>query len=135
MEEFHDSEMFFLVVLFLRYFFNRVPFLLLRGVRISLFLSNLRSKVVLRDNNHLFLSEHKAYECRFEHRARGSGFSLQFYIVRLSFLLFDLEICLFTPLVGALRLRRFSGKGRVGFLILVLFLLIYEYLSRALDWY
>nr|YP_009040169.1 NADH dehydrogenase subunit 3 [Botrylloides violaceus]CCO25701.1 NADH dehydrogenase subunit 3 [Botrylloides violaceus] len=126
--------MFFLVVLFLGYFFNGVPFLLLGGVGISLLLSNLGSKVVLGDNNHLFLSEHKAYECGFEHGAGGSGFSLQFYIVGLSFLLFDLEICLFTPLVGALGLGGFSGKGGVGFLILVLFLLIYEYLSGALDW-
>lgn len=131
---YHNLSLFFLIFLFLRYFLNIVPFLVLGGLGITLFLSVLRKKILLGDNNYLFLSEHKSYECGFEYRVGRSGFSLQFYIIGLSFLLFDLEICLFTPLVGSLVLGRFSIKIRVVFLLLILFLLVYEYASGALSW-
>nr|YP_009029820.1 NADH dehydrogenase subunit 3 [Botrylloides leachii]CCO25714.1 NADH dehydrogenase subunit 3 [Botrylloides leachii]CDM98942.1 NADH dehydrogenase subunit 3 [Botrylloides leachii] len=123
-----------LVFLFLGYFLNLLSFLILGGLGVALLLSSLGSKVLLGDNNYLFLSEGKSYECGFEHGVGGGGFSLQFYIVGLSFLLFDLEICLFTPLVGSLAIGGFSLKVGVFFLLLILFLLIYEYFTGALDW-
>lgn len=40
------------------------------------------------------------YECRFESfEIRSEGYSIQFFIIGLSFMLFDLEICLFLPVV------------------------------------
>nr|YP_008083002.1 NADH dehydrogenase subunit 3 [Botrylloides nigrum]CCO25781.1 NADH dehydrogenase subunit 3 [Botrylloides nigrum] len=123
-----------LMVSFLMYVLNLTSFLVLGGLGVALLLSSLGKKVLLGDNNYLFLSESKSYECGFEYGMGGSGFSLQFYIVGLSFLLFDLEICLFTPLVGSLVIGGFSLKVGLIFLLLILFLLVYEYFTGALDW-
>nr|YP_008082992.1 NADH dehydrogenase subunit 3 [Halocynthia spinosa]CCO25771.1 NADH dehydrogenase subunit 3 [Halocynthia spinosa] len=81
------------------------------------------------------LGEGVDYECGFESLySKGGGFSLQFYIVGLSFLLFDLEISLFLPLVGVL------PTGGVFFVVGVVFLLIlllgylFELGAGALSW-
>nr|YP_009029833.1 NADH dehydrogenase subunit 3 [Botrylloides giganteus]CCO25727.1 NADH dehydrogenase subunit 3 [Botrylloides giganteus]CDM98955.1 NADH dehydrogenase subunit 3 [Botrylloides giganteus] len=126
--------MFFVLLGVVGYVLNLVPFLVVGGLGITVFLCLLGSKLLLGDGQHMFLSEVKSYECGFEYGVGGSGFSLQFYIVGLSFLLFDLEICLFTPLVGSLWLGGFSLKIGLGFLLLILFLLVYEYFTGALNW-
>ena len=125
--------MFIILLVFFLYFSNYISALTLLGTGIIYLLYILRSKVLIRDNNFFVLFENKSYECGFEYRLEGGGFSLQFYIVRLSFLLFDLEICLFTPVVLSLNIRILSLRLGVFFLLVVLFLLIYEFLTRALD--
>lgn len=126
--------MFIGLLVFVLYLFNFISALTLLGIRIIFLLYHLRSKVLIRDNNVFILLENKSYECGFEYRLERGGFSLQFYIVGLSFLLFDLEICLFTPVVLSFNIGRIVFLLRIFFLLVVLFFLIYEFLTGALDW-
>ncbi len=116
------------------YVLNFTPNLILARFIVTSFLVLVRSKVMLRDNSYFSITENKNYECRFEYGIRRSRFSLQFYIIRLSFLLFDLEICLFTPLIGGILIRSLSLKIRIFFLLLVLRMLRYEYRVGAFNW-
>nr|CCO25675.1 NADH dehydrogenase subunit 3 [Botryllus schlosseri] len=126
--------MFIILLVFFLYFSNYMSALTLLGTGIIYLLYILGSKVLIGDNNFFVLFENKSYECGFEYGLEGGGFSLQFYIVGLSFLLFDLEICLFTPVVLSLNIGMLSLGLGVFFLLMVLFLLIYEFLTGALDW-
>nr|CAQ68498.1 NADH dehydrogenase subunit 3 [Halocynthia papillosa] len=80
------------------------------------------------------LGEVGGYECGFESvYISGGGFSLQFYVVGLSFLVFDLEISLFLPIVGS----GLVGVGQVWgvfFLCLVFLVYLYELKCGALSW-
>nr|YP_003331106.1 NADH dehydrogenase subunit 3 [Herdmania momus]CAX65568.1 NADH dehydrogenase subunit 3 [Herdmania momus] len=75
------------------------------------------------------------YECGFEaFESDSEGYSIQFFVIGLSFMLFDLEICLLMPLV-------YSGWGYGGayymgyfFLMLVLMVFLYELESGAFGW-
>lgn len=80
------------------------------------------------------LGESSGYECGFESvYVVGRRFSLQFYVVGLSFIIFDLEISLFLPLVGS----NLVGVGLVWgifFLICVFLVYLFELNQGALAW-
>lgn len=67
---------------------------------LSLFVVYVGIKEVLGDDYLYSLGMKINYECGFESfESRSEGYSIQFFIIRLSFMLFDLEICLFMPAV------------------------------------
>nr|QNO34175.1 NADH dehydrogenase subunit 3 [Halocynthia hilgendorfi ssp. n. KRK-2020] len=81
------------------------------------------------------LGEGVNYECGFESvYSESGGFSLQFYIVGLSFLLFDLEISLFLPMVGVSVMGGVFFIGGILFLFLLLMGYLYELSVGALSW-
>ncbi len=62
-------------------------------------------------------------------------FDVQFYLVAILFIIFDLEIVLLFP--WAIHLKSYSVTGFYSALMLVFILtigLIYEYKNKALDW-
>lgn len=72
-----------------------------------------------------------AYECGFESMTAGSaGFDLQFYGLALVFLIFDIEICYFVPIV----LEGGLDIDGLFFLIFVTMGFLIEWGAEVLDW-
>ena len=71
--------------------------------------------------------EAESYECGFSSLTKiYKNYSLQFFLVALSFMLFDLEIGLFLPVVGRMFLSSFSFYVRGVFLLIITFIYLYE---------
>nr|YP_003406721.1 NADH dehydrogenase subunit 3 [Microcosmus sulcatus]CAL23090.2 NADH dehydrogenase subunit 3 [Microcosmus sulcatus] len=132
-------------LMFYMFFFLGLSFLMVLSMNLSVFifgvglvtmlLMYLGWMIMLGEGLGVSLSEEEVYECGFESFYKlGGGFSVQFFIVGLSFMLFDLEICLFLPGVGGVVTFYVTGGYMMIFLIIVLFVLVYEYLVGGLSW-
>lgn len=110
-----------------------LPFFWIINVIVIILLSIIRKINIIRDPIYIFNLK-QSYECGFEYRIRGCGFSLQFYVVRFSFLLFDLEICLFIPLILRLKLIVNSIFVSFIFLLFIILIFIYELKIGAFNW-
>nr|YP_010845464.1 NADH dehydrogenase subunit 3 [Pyura mirabilis]UPP55924.1 NADH dehydrogenase subunit 3 [Pyura mirabilis] len=121
--------------IFLLMFSGYLNFFFLFSFLITFLLFYLGGKEVVGDTTLVDLGEVQGYECGFESFLDLSkGFSVQFFVVGLSFMLFDLEICLFLPSVmGGVGSIIFKNVG-VIFLLLVLMIFVYEVLSGVLFW-
>ncbi|MDP9022864.1 MAG: NADH-quinone oxidoreductase subunit A [Actinomycetota bacterium] len=78
-----------------------------------------------------------AYECGNEPLAEVSGaqFAVKFYLVALSFLIFDVEVVFVFPWAVVFRQLGWFGIGAMGVFLAVLFIgLIYEYRAGGLEW-
>ncbi|YP_009054304.1 NADH dehydrogenase subunit 3 (mitochondrion) [Mya arenaria] len=82
-----------------------------------------------------------AFECGFDKMSGARvPFSLQFYHLGLLFLIFDLELVLFMPLVVGMSISLSSGEGismlffGVGFIFILLLGLSHEYREGTLSW-
>nr|YP_010968532.1 NADH dehydrogenase subunit 3 [Mya japonica]WNO18871.1 NADH dehydrogenase subunit 3 [Mya japonica] len=89
------------------------------------------------------ISESKkvAFECGFDKMSGARvPFSLQFYHLGLLFLIFDLELILFMPLVVGMNISLSKGEGMsmllfgVGFIFILLLGLLHEYREGTLSW-
>jgi NADH-quinone oxidoreductase subunit A len=90
---------------------------------------------ILKDNEQ-DLEKLSSYECGFDpYGSLGHNFDIHFYVIALSFIIFDLEIIFLYPWAVTL-----SEITLVGFFCLVYFLynltiiFIYEWRSGSLDW-
>jgi len=93
---------------------------------LSYFLNN-------QDNNFQKLS---TYECGFLpfDDSRGA-FNIEFYLVGILFVIFDLEIIFLFPLCLCLNLIGFAGiMCAIGFLLILTIGFVYEWLKGGLDW-
>nr|ALO76275.1 NADH deshydrogenase subunit 3 [Leucocelis sp. LEU01] len=86
-----------------------------------------------------FMDREKAspFECGFDPKSSSRlPFSLQFFLIAVIFLIFDVEITLLIPLILTIKLCNFMSY----FMILIIFILIllvglyHEWTQGALDW-
>ena len=76
-----------------------------------------------------------AYECRYSDLSElRCLYSLQFYVIRLSFMVFDLEVLLILPILVSIRVSFYSLLLSGVFLGFILRLLFLEIKVRVLDW-
>nr|BBA25662.1 NADH dehydrogenase subunit 3 [Pliocardia stearnsii] len=81
-----------------------------------------------------------SFECGFDPMSSSrSPFSMQFFLLALLFLIFDMEIILLFPIVMSLKmvfcLMPMMGKGLAFLFLLILLVgLIHEFNEGTLDW-
>ena len=77
-----------------------------------------------------------AYECGFEPFGDArSFFDIQFYLVGLLFIVFDLEIVFLIPFVMDIgNTPAFALLNFIGFMLIVVLGLVYEYSTGLLSW-
>jgi NADH:ubiquinone oxidoreductase subunit 3 (subunit A) len=77
-----------------------------------------------------------AYECGFEpFQDARIKFDIQFYIIAILFILFDLEIIFFLPwVIQAYELKIYGYIYLLIFILLMTLGFYYEWIKKALDW-
>jgi NADH-quinone oxidoreductase subunit A len=82
------------------------------------------------------LEKNSQYECGFEGEGRVRGeFNVQFYLVAILFIIFDLEIAFLFPWAVSLgKIGVFGFWSMMVFLILLTIGFIYEWKRGALEW-
>lgn len=104
-------------------------------IGITSFLVYLRSKSLPRINWDLAKDKRSAYECGYSDLSElGCLYSLQFYVIRLSFIIFDLEVLLIIPILVSVSISINSLIFSALFLLLVIILLFLEIKVRVLEW-
>nr|AIG23026.1 NADH dehydrogenase subunit 3 [Dasykaluta rosamondae] len=86
---------------------------------------------------YLYLEKSSPYECGFD--PLGSArlpFSMKFFLIAITFLLFDLEIALLLPLPWAIQLSSTNSMLILAYFIITLLTggLAYEWLQKGLEW-
>ena len=104
-------------------------------VRVTSLLIYLRSKSLPGIDWDVVKDKGNAYECRYSDLSElRCLYSLQFYVIGLSFMIFDLEVLLILPILVSLATLQYSillARGFLGFILVLLFL---EIKVRVLDW-
>ena len=115
-----------MVWLFL-FYLGTLSYVFFMGFFLSFLLAYLGAKEVLRVSFNTDKGLDLTYECGFEaFRVSSEGYSVQFFLIRLSFMLFDLEICLFLPAVKVGIRLKLRFLGGVLFLIVIGVVYVYE---------
>nr|YP_161228.1 NADH dehydrogenase subunit 3 [Macrotis lagotis]CAG26414.1 NADH dehydrogenase subunit 3 [Macrotis lagotis] len=86
---------------------------------------------------YLYLEKSSPYECGFD--PLGSArlpFSMKFFLIAITFLLFDLEIALLLPLPWAIQLPNLNTMLILSYCLILLLTagLAYEWLQKGLEW-
>nr|YP_637069.1 NADH dehydrogenase subunit 3 [Phalanger vestitus]BAE94026.1 NADH dehydrogenase subunit 3 [Phalanger vestitus] len=86
---------------------------------------------------YLYLEKSSPYECGFD--PLGSArlpFSMKFFLIAITFLLFDLEIALLLPLPWAIQLSSPNTMLILSYSLILLLTagLTYEWLQKGLEW-
>nr|YP_637173.1 NADH dehydrogenase subunit 3 [Distoechurus pennatus]BAE93961.1 NADH dehydrogenase subunit 3 [Distoechurus pennatus] len=86
---------------------------------------------------YLYLEKSSPYECGFD--PLGSArlpFSMKFFLIAITFLLFDLEIALLLPLPWATQLTSLNSTLTLAFCLILLLTigLAYEWTQKGLEW-
>nr|QNM39150.1 NADH dehydrogenase subunit 3 [Macaca nigra] len=77
------------------------------------------------------------YECGFDpSNSARTPFSMKFFLIAITFLLFDLEIALLLSLPWAIQTTNLSTmiKSTITFIIILTLSLAYEWAQKGLDW-
>nr|QNM39111.1 NADH dehydrogenase subunit 3 [Macaca nemestrina]QNM39124.1 NADH dehydrogenase subunit 3 [Macaca nemestrina] len=77
------------------------------------------------------------YECGFDpSNSARTPFSMKFFLVAITFLLFDLEIALLLSLPWAIQTTNLPMmiKSTIAFIIILILSLAYEWTQKGLDW-
>nr|AIG23325.1 NADH dehydrogenase subunit 3 [Notoryctes caurinus] len=85
----------------------------------------------------LYLEKSNPYECGFDPMASARlPFSMKFFLVAITFLLFDLEIALLLPLPWAIQLTSLNYTNTFAFSLIFLLTLglAYEWSQKGLEW-
>nr|AEP83138.1 NADH dehydrogenase subunit 3 [Nannospalax galili]AEP83151.1 NADH dehydrogenase subunit 3 [Nannospalax galili]AEP83164.1 NADH dehydrogenase subunit 3 [Nannospalax galili]AEP83177.1 NADH dehydrogenase subunit 3 [Nannospalax galili]AEP83203.1 NADH dehydrogenase subunit 3 [Nannospalax golani] len=85
----------------------------------------------------LYSDKASPYECGFD--PMGSArlpFSMKFFLIAITFLLFDLEIALLLPIPWAIQYGNLTGVvlTTLGLLIILALGLMYEWFNKGLEW-
>nr|QAB45898.1 NADH dehydrogenase subunit 3 [Callosciurus notatus]QAB45911.1 NADH dehydrogenase subunit 3 [Callosciurus notatus] len=85
----------------------------------------------------IYVEKTSPYECGFD--PMGSArlpFSMKFFLVAITFLLFDLEIALLLPLPWASQTNNLTLMLMVAFMLLLILTLglAYEWIQKGLEW-
>nr|AIG23598.1 NADH dehydrogenase subunit 3 [Pseudochirulus herbertensis] len=86
---------------------------------------------------YLYLEKSSPYECGFD--PLGSArlpFSMKFFLIAITFLLFDLEIALLLPLPWATQLPTTNSTLTLSYCLIFLLTagLTYEWIQKGLEW-
>nr|AIG23572.1 NADH dehydrogenase subunit 3 [Pseudochirops albertisii] len=86
---------------------------------------------------YLYLEKSSPYECGFD--PMGSArlpFSMKFFLIAITFLLFDLEIALLLPLPWAIQLPTPKSTLILSYFLILLLTagLTYEWIQKGLEW-
>ena len=102
---------------------------------VTAFLMYLRSKSLPGIEWDIAKDKGNAYECGYSDLSElGCLYSLQFYVIGLSFIIFDLEVLLIIPILISLALSVSSLLLSGLFLAFVILLLFLEIKVRVLEW-
>nr|YP_009466072.1 NADH dehydrogenase subunit 3 [Styela clava]CDM98928.1 NADH dehydrogenase subunit 3 [Styela clava] len=127
--------MFWVIILFFITFLLGNFYLLVgTGIVFLLYYFGNKSLLAPKEDVLVFNKELVYYECGFELYYFKYGFSLQYFIIGLSFMLFDLEICLFLPVIFAVALSGASVYVSVLFIMILLLIFIYELYLGVVGW-
>lgn len=77
------------------------------------------------------------FECGFDPLSSSRlPFSIQFYIISIIFLIFDVEIIIFLPIISSFIINKFINWSETSliFIIILLFGLYIEWIDGALKW-
>nr|YP_009754535.1 NADH dehydrogenase subunit 3 [Myrmus lateralis]QIN90643.1 NADH dehydrogenase subunit 3 [Myrmus lateralis] len=76
------------------------------------------------------------FECGFDPKSKARlPFSLQFFLIAVLFLIFDIEIAIILPLVITLKTNLFSWALTMAIFIMILIVgLYYEWINNMLEW-
>ncbi|YP_010044315.1 NADH dehydrogenase subunit 3 (mitochondrion) [Gracilinanus agilis] len=109
---------------------------------ITLFVNSLLATIVIviafwLPQLYLYLEKSSPYECGFD--PLGSArlpFSMKFFLVAITFLLFDLEIALLLPLPWAIQLPTPYTMLTMSYCLILLLTagLAYEWIQKGLEW-
>nr|YP_009489394.1 NADH dehydrogenase subunit 3 [Gorilla beringei]AHH93068.1 NADH dehydrogenase subunit 3 [Gorilla beringei graueri]AIM46286.1 NADH dehydrogenase subunit 3 [Gorilla beringei graueri]AWF83821.1 NADH dehydrogenase subunit 3 [Gorilla beringei]AWF83834.1 NADH dehydrogenase subunit 3 [Gorilla beringei]AWF83847.1 NADH dehydrogenase subunit 3 [Gorilla beringei] len=84
-----------------------------------------------------YMEKTNPYECGFDPVSPARiPFSMKFFLVAITFLLFDLEIALLLPLPWALQTTNLPLTVMSSLLLIIILTLslVYEWLQKGLDW-
>nr|YP_010449119.1 NADH dehydrogenase subunit 3 [Niviventer lotipes]UTS57721.1 NADH dehydrogenase subunit 3 [Niviventer lotipes] len=85
----------------------------------------------------LYCEKANPYECGFDPTSSARlPFSMKFFLVAITFLLFDLEIALLLPLPWAIQTTNMSTMITVAFILVTILALglSYEWSQKGLEW-
>nr|YP_010409798.1 NADH dehydrogenase subunit 3 [Saguinus bicolor]URH14527.1 NADH dehydrogenase subunit 3 [Saguinus sp. MJ-2022]URH14670.1 NADH dehydrogenase subunit 3 [Saguinus bicolor]USH11096.1 NADH dehydrogenase subunit 3 [Saguinus martinsi]USH11117.1 NADH dehydrogenase subunit 3 [Saguinus martinsi] len=85
----------------------------------------------------VYTEKHNPYECGFDPTTSAHlPFSMKFFLVAITFLLFDLEIALLLPLPWATQTNNLMLTINTTFILLIILVLglVYEWTQKGLDW-
>nr|USH11102.1 NADH dehydrogenase subunit 3 [Saguinus niger]USH11103.1 NADH dehydrogenase subunit 3 [Saguinus niger]USH11121.1 NADH dehydrogenase subunit 3 [Saguinus niger] len=85
----------------------------------------------------VYTEKHNPYECGFDPTTSAHlPFSMKFFLVAITFLLFDLEIALLLPLPWATQTNNLMLTINTTFTLLIILVLglVYEWTQKGLDW-
>nr|YP_010409746.1 NADH dehydrogenase subunit 3 [Saguinus geoffroyi]URH14553.1 NADH dehydrogenase subunit 3 [Saguinus geoffroyi]USH11107.1 NADH dehydrogenase subunit 3 [Saguinus geoffroyi]USH11108.1 NADH dehydrogenase subunit 3 [Saguinus geoffroyi] len=85
----------------------------------------------------MYTEKHNPYECGFDPTTSAHlPFSMKFFLVAITFLLFDLEIALLLPLPWATQTNNLMLTINMTFTLLIILVLglVYEWTQKGLDW-
>nr|QKJ82520.1 NADH dehydrogenase subunit 3 [Malacomys edwardsi] len=85
----------------------------------------------------LYTEKANPYECGFDPTSSARlPFSMKFFLVAITFLLFDLEIALLLPLPWAIQTTNITSMLTLAFILVTILSLglIYEWTQKGLEW-
>ena len=130
--------LFIITCIFLTNFFywvDEYSLLLTYLIVILLFVSFLWFLVVNLSYSQTLFEKTSQYECGFEPFGHTSIFDLQYFLIGLLYLVFDVELVLIIPWLFSLSVISFAGNiVMLIFLILFVIGLIYEWKKNVLHW-
>nr|YP_009704170.1 NADH dehydrogenase subunit 3 [Prismognathus prossi]QEN73228.1 NADH dehydrogenase subunit 3 [Prismognathus prossi] len=97
-----------------------------------MFLTSVLSKKTFMDRE-----KNSAFECGFDPKSSARlPFSLQFFLIAVIFLIFDVEIALLIPLISVMKISKISSFVMITslFVIILLWGLYHEWNQGALTW-
>nr|YP_009340700.1 NADH dehydrogenase subunit 3 [Typhlomys cinereus]APQ47842.1 NADH dehydrogenase subunit 3 [Typhlomys cinereus] len=86
----------------------------------------------------LYMEKASPYECGFDPMGTARlPFSMKFFLVAITFLLFDLEIALLLPLPWAIQFTRLSSVITMALILISILALglAYEWTQKGLEWH
>nr|YP_001974572.1 NADH dehydrogenase subunit 3 [Rhagophthalmus ohbai]BAF52865.1 NADH dehydrogenase subunit 3 [Rhagophthalmus ohbai] len=92
---------------------------------------------LLSKKTHIDREKSSPFECGFDSKSSArTPFSLQFFLIAVIFLIFDVEITLILPLIISLKLTNMLSfmMVTIAFMLILLFGLFHEWNQGALNW-
>nr|ALO76599.1 NADH deshydrogenase subunit 3 [Coccidula rufa] len=101
-------------------------------VNMMMMVANIMSKKTFKDRE-----KNSPFECGFDPKNSARlPFSMQFFLIAMIFLIFDVEITLLLPLISMFKITNFLSLTTLffWFILLLLFGLYHEWNQGALNW-
>jgi NADH-quinone oxidoreductase subunit A len=114
-----------------------LPILVLMGVAAVMALGGVATSVIVGPKRYN-RAKLEAYECGIEptpHAVGGGRFPIKYYLVAMTFIIFDIEVVFLYPWAVAFREVAMYGLiAMVGFLALITVPFVYEWRRGGLEW-